>query len=275
MATRLSFAAAVAGLAAAAILGSAAPAKAATATIGQTGPSAGCLPDYTFWQLSGSASYTVPAGSWTLTSWSTEASSYGGQMALVVLRPQGGSNYSVVGVSTKETLTPSTLNTFTTSIAVQGGDIVGLWTSGGTCAQSTGSSGDTYEAWFGATPSAGDTLSPGGSPLTGFLMDLSATLVSDEAAAGATRLPDHVFLCYSTFEQDGGAVFEVADAEALLALGYWLPSAVAGNVPGGDNLGAYHLLCNPPAEMKPTGWYVDDSGEPSTLPQAGPYAVVG
>lgn len=269
MPRRISLAAAV--LAVTAFAGTA-PASAGTITIGQTGPSAGCLPNYTFWQLSGSASYTVPSGNWTLTSWSTDASSFGGQMAVVVLRPAGGS-YTVVGVGPVETLTASSVNTFAVSIAVRGGDILGLWTSGGTCAQNTGSASDTYQAWFGATPTPGQTLNPGGAPLTGFLVDISATLAG--AGAALVRPPDHVFLCYSKFEQDGGAVFEVGESAALLAAGYWLPSAVPGKVVGGDNIGDYHLECNPAAEFKPLGTYLDDGGDVLSDARLGPYAILG
>ena len=66
MPRRISLAAAV--LAVTAFVATA-PVSAGTITTGKTGPSAGCLPNYTFWQLSGSASYTVPSGNWTLTSW--------------------------------------------------------------------------------------------------------------------------------------------------------------------------------------------------------------
>lgn len=75
----------------------------------------------------------------------------------------------------------------------------------------------------------------------------------------ATQI-DSMFLCYSKFEQDGGAVFEAQQAATLLAAGYWLPSALAGYMDGGDNLGAYHLQCNPAAELTPTGQWLDGGG---------------
>ena len=87
-----------------------------------------------------------------------------------------------------------------------------------------------------------------------------------------------MFLCYSKYERDGGAVFAAGQAATLLAGGYWLPSAVAGVVPGGTNLGAYHLECNPSAALKPTSVYVGDGGDAVSDPWAaqalGYYRVV-
>jgi len=75
------------------------------------------------------------------------------------------------------------------------------------------------------------------------------------------------FLCYSI----GGDLYvaqNTAQAAALEAAGYWLPTAVAGNVPGGTNIGAYHLVCMAPGALNadgnapPTTQYVDDNGAP-------------
>lgn len=217
---------------------------------------------------SSGASYTVPSGNWLLSSWSTQANASGGQMAAVVVRPSGGSQYTVVGVSATETLTPSVLNTFTTAIGVKGGDILGFWASANAnCAESTGSSGDTYS--FPAPglpkPNVGDTLSVTGS--AGFLMDIAGTLSS------SSEVPSSLFVCYSKWEQDGGAVFVLAQAEALLAQGYWLPTALPGTVAGGTNLGDYHLVCNPPTGSQPTGQYVGDGGDVLDHPGDAYYAI--
>lgn len=55
--------------------------------------------------------------------------------------------------------------------------------------------------------------------------------------------PDAIFLCYSKFQVLPG-VWPHDVAADLLAAGYWYPNAVPGNVDGGPNLGAYHLVCN-------------------------------
>jgi hypothetical protein len=70
--------------------------------------------------------------------------------------------------------------------------------------------------------------------------------------------PDGIFLCYSKFQVLPG-VWQQDQAAELLAQGYWYPNAVKGNVEGGPNLGAYHLVCN--ATGTPTGMFVNQNGE--------------
>ena len=134
-------------LGAVAVFGTATPAFAAT-VIGQAAVTSGIgCGDGTRIQTavsSSSVSFAVPSGNWLVTSWSTQAGVDGGLMAAVILRPNGG-QYTVVGVSPTETLTPNTLNTFSTSIAVQGGDLLGLWGSFSNCVLQTG--GGDGQAW--------------------------------------------------------------------------------------------------------------------------------
>jgi hypothetical protein len=73
-----------------------------------------------------------------------------------------------------------------------------------------------------------------------------------------------MYLCYSKWEQDGGMVVDAKDAAADLQAGMWAPSAIKGNLPDGtnvENVGGYHLSCNPDPSLKPTGGYVDNNGE--------------
>ena len=42
---------------------------------------------------------------------------------------------------------------------------------------------------------------------------------------------------------------------------YFEPQALLGNVAGGTNVGAYHLVCNAPSTLKPTGYGLGGSGE--------------
>lgn len=74
-----------------------------------------------------------------------------------------------------------------------------------------------------------------------------------------TPAENHVFLCYSKFQVDPG-VWPVSQAQALLQSGYWEPSALSGTTAGGTNLGAFHLVCNPPASMKPSGSSIGGDG---------------
>ena len=91
-----------------------APALAGSITVGQAAGNTPCSGGFTVFQPPGSVSYSAPSGNWTMTSWSTQAGSSGGQMAVVILRPIGGGSYTVVNVGPTQTLTPNTLNTFGT-----------------------------------------------------------------------------------------------------------------------------------------------------------------
>jgi hypothetical protein len=57
---------------------------------------------------------------------------------------------------------------------------------------------------------------------------------------------NHVFLCYSKFNDEPG-VWPIEQAQALIDDGYWSPRALDGTVAGGTNVGGYHLVCNAPA----------------------------
>src|SRR5206468_8864684 len=57
------------------------------------------------------------------------------------------------------------------------------------------------------------------------------------------RAPDGAFLCYSRFQVDPG-VWPAAEAAALLARGYWRPTATLGTL-SATRLGPYSLVCNP------------------------------
>lgn len=59
-------------------------------------------------------------------------------------------------------------------------------------------------------------------------------------------LVNNVFLCYSKFQGDPGT-WSANQALQLMSEGYWAPMAVIGNLEGGTNIGAYHLVCNVPS----------------------------
>ena len=149
-----------AGLAALAVF--AGQVQAATITLGQTGTGVTCGSAATLVQtgVSGGNSYTVPSGSWKITSWSTEAGSPGGQMALVVYRPTATAHeYKVVAATAAQSLTASTLNTFSVSINVAAGDLIGYWCSAGTTGASNAAAGDTFESVLAASvPTVGSTV---------------------------------------------------------------------------------------------------------------------
>ena len=112
--------------------------------------------------------------------------------------------------------------------------------------------------------SAGSPNCPSGNPPPTSQGDApvvrAPTAVTGATGCGAIPIvnePDAVFLCYSKFQVDPG-VWAPEVAETLLAAGYYLPTAVKGNVPGGTNLGDYHLVCNAP--IATSGEVVNENG---------------
>jgi len=73
--------------------------------------------------------------------------------------------------------------------------------------------------------------------------------------------PASSFLCWNRWMTDPVA-YEDRVADEMWATGNYLePQAILGSVEGGTNLGAYHLVCNAPSTMKPTGEGLGGSGE--------------
>lgn len=84
--------------------------------------------------------------------------------------------------------------------------------------------------------------------LLGTVLACSAILAVGAAPASAQGASGS-FLCYSV---GGNPLYAPDESTAMtdLQAGYWLPEAVAGNVPAGlgENVGPYHLDCfNAPA----------------------------
>jgi hypothetical protein len=217
-------------------------------------------------------SFTVPAGTWQATSWTTVARSHVGPMAAAIFRPTGTpNNYEVVATSATVTPTPNQVNTFPWSATIKGGDILGFWlgATANDCAHETGSPSDNYELSVAfAKPTAGETLAM--APSSAIILNISANLVTPGTGESGVH---HVYVCYSKFEQDAGEVEDAATAAALVAAGRWYPTALAGNVDDGENVGAYHLSCNPPATVTPTGQFVGIGGAVTDYATAGSYAI--
>lgn len=119
-------------------MAAASPASAATVKLGKTAPAGsavGCAGCSLFQRAtgSGSPSYVVPAGGGTITSWSIQGAPsslsclVGGCLGqLQVMRPDDGGNYSLVAQSSQRTIPAGKLSTFSTSIPVREGDVLGL-----------------------------------------------------------------------------------------------------------------------------------------------------
>jgi hypothetical protein len=243
-------------------------ASAGTVTVGHADPpDSFCAGDTVYiptGDSGGGNSYAVPAGSWTVTSWSMYGPSSGMDGALVIARKTGTNQWMVVYSSPAQTLAPNTLNTFAVpNVAVKKGDVIGAWyTAAGSaeCASDVPGNTDEFDGGFGSPPSAGtplDTISEGDAQF-----DISATLSGSGAGpAKAAPIPEvnELFLCYSKFQTDPG-VWDTDTAAKLLVAGYWIPYGLAGNVDGGTNVGDYHLVCNLTGGQKTTGGFVDDGG---------------
>lgn len=148
-------------LAASALIAAPSALGAQTVTIGSTAPAAGANPErcegHLTWQ-SASASMTpfaVPAGGTQILAWQThmsEVAEAGAAATLVVLRPEGEEEYAVVGTDTEtlpEAVPADETASFalTTPIAVQAGDVLGLYSE---------STNVVCAYWSGETP-GGDT----------------------------------------------------------------------------------------------------------------------
>ncbi len=116
-------------LATSALVGAAS--AAASVQIGATfTPNLGCgSPNATLQAVSPSGQYAAPSAG-VLTSWSFQADGSPPQLKLKVGRPAGGNNFTIVGDSPRQTMTPNALNTFPTRIPVQAGDVIGYYHEG-------------------------------------------------------------------------------------------------------------------------------------------------
>jgi hypothetical protein len=109
----------------------------ATTTLGQLGGAgSACAANADFVQtaVTSGTSYTVPAGSWNVTSWSSQAGlgsfgAFAGSLQLEIWRPTATANqFQLVGISPVGTTNTTGTSTFSlvTPIGVQGGDLLGL-----------------------------------------------------------------------------------------------------------------------------------------------------
>jgi hypothetical protein len=157
----------------------------ASVTVGRTGTPSATTPaanqDVTQRQVtSPGPGYTVPSTdgivAWTLTSWSTQANAATSrELELKVFRELGSTTFQVVAHDGPRPLTPSTLNTFATSLQVKPGDILGFHTTTfNTGADLDGVVGDVqvHRAGDLADGASDSTFAPTGS----LLLNISAQL---------------------------------------------------------------------------------------------------
>jgi len=138
-----------------------------------------CTGGYTFIQSSSpGGQYAVPLAG-VVTSWSFAANGSPPSLKFKVGRSAGGANFAIVGESALKTPAPNQLNTYLESIAVQQGDLLGLYTgTTGDCVRAQ-PPGSGYNYHF----RLGDQL-PGppalfGDAMTATQFDISALVESD------------------------------------------------------------------------------------------------
>ena len=101
----------------------------ADVTIGQTGSDGGGCGPNPPGGVDADTNYVVPTGGGAITSFSFQSTSLndGVQLEFLALRPVSGTTYKVVGKTGLETLAGTGLETFSASIPVQAGDIIGFF----------------------------------------------------------------------------------------------------------------------------------------------------
>jgi hypothetical protein len=164
----------------------------ADTTIGQTGgePTTRCAGPI----VRADTHYVVPPGGGVITSFSFQSSSRntGQQVDFLVLRPAGGSHYTVVGKSGLVTLAGTGLETFPANelpgpFAVQGGDILGLWYPGvlNGCVRDTDAGGLVTSSSPGdPDPNIGHTVLLPNGVFTNSDLNESANLVTTSQTIG-------------------------------------------------------------------------------------------
>ena len=143
-------------------------------------------------QAGSTPSYTVPAGGGVVTSWAHMAPDpigFAETMALQMLRPAGGTQFTVIGQSAVQTIINGP-NSFPTRIPVQAGDVLGLYVQhGGNVAYCQEAApmfneGDkTREIDFTQNPAVGTTLDFAGNEQAARL-DASAVIEPDADGDG-------------------------------------------------------------------------------------------
>jgi hypothetical protein len=137
-------------------------------TIGSTTPgTVECNANQVLVQTGAGDGYVVPDGNYVLTSWSTNQMRAGGKMAALVLRPSGGTSYTVVGASDVQDLVAGP-NTFAAALPTQGGDLLGFWVTAWTTCHTTDSGTFAASDVVSQVPTMGSTVSAP-YPITGRL----------------------------------------------------------------------------------------------------------
>ncbi len=169
------------------VLAAAAPAGAATRIGSSTAADQSCGSDVTVVQDISSAdapSYTVPQGGGIITRWGFNGSANPGVRKLKIMRPTGTSGaYFVGGESAAETGAPNQRNDFSTRIRVNGGELLGLYTTTGDGCRGAGPSGNLIRAGDG-DPAVGSFFQATSLFLNPSILDVTADIEADADGDG-------------------------------------------------------------------------------------------
>jgi hypothetical protein len=175
--------------------------------------------------LSAAGQYTAPF-SGVVTSWSTNATSGAGQqLTFKIVRPTGAfGGFTIIGHDGPRTLTPSTLNTFSTVLPIQAGDVimtndVNADAVPSACLFETGNPQDIVSYTFGNAPD-GTTIESEGFE-EGVRFNLTATILgpptvtSLSATGGTIKGGTAVVVAGSNFAEVRAVSFGTAPATSF------------------------------------------------------------
>jgi hypothetical protein len=157
----------------------------ALTTIGQLAPGpqagggcGGAVSEFAQPTVTSGNTYVVPPDAVKITSWSTNAGTNPAQSwTMKVYRRISGVTYQVVGHSGPRTLTPSIVNTFSTDVAVQPGDVLGLSRVGDFTPCSFSVPGETH-LWSPFTDNPDGATVTFGSTGDNFRLNIAATVAT-------------------------------------------------------------------------------------------------
>jgi hypothetical protein len=191
-----------------------------------------------------STPYTMPQAG-TITHWEfgTASATAGSPVTLVVLRPSGAASYTVVGVDSQTLPNPlpaGGIASFTVAspIAVQGGDILGLYSTASIPCYFNGGSTPTSASLVALSaspaPTAGQTLTSVASSGAGYELNLEATLVTQidlgvsVSSSPAAPTVGSLAVLSATVSNSGPSSGSATFTDAVPA-GLTIDSAVAGS----------------------------------------------
>lgn len=90
---------------------------------------------------------------------------------------------------------------------------------------------------------------------------VTVTLGPSPEPALPTEAVASSYLCWNHEMVNPVAYTDTVADEMWTTGNYFEPQAILGNVVEGTNIGAYHLVCNAPSTMQPTGFGLGGSGE--------------